>query len=327
MSVLKIQAHRQVFSTGGRLTKFKSHKAMLRKVAANHAKLEKDFSDKVTVFVAGVRAGSKIIPAMTHGVVVITEDQFVELLEQGEIEIQTREVEKNLDLESMIGDLRSLLSQPATTAAWTTLVGMLEKCDEDRLPEVVAYLSHQLADWGQDVRWKIRKNNALIKDFVPPQWTRSTPTTQLCVAPPLWLIEALRGQVSERHKLVRALNLEGLQLDGDLGLTLIQHEGWHDIRALVLGGTNTFSREFYTYLAQSDMMQTLEELWVCQYTPAETFAGENLNEDSFPMLRRVVVDAPYHDYPGEDARTEFLTTVKDETPWISSAVNVDPWPS
>ncbi len=325
MSVRKISAEGQVFAMAGRLTKFKSYNTILRKVAANNATMERSISEKVTVLVAGVRPGSKATQAMTRGALIITEAQFVELLEHGEVEIQTREVEKDLNLEKVIGELRSILSQPAISSAWTAIVEMLEKCDEDRLPEVVAYLSHQLTDWGRDVRWKIKKDHALFKDFAPAYWTTSNPTTQLCVAPPIWMLEALRGDMSERHKLARALNLEGLKLNGGLGKKLLEHEGWQDIRALVLGIQNRFSKGFYTYLAQSDIMQTIEELWVYQYTPSEIFMGVELNEDSFPMLKRVVCNVSYPHDKNKASREAFLTKMRDETPWISSEVKIEPW--
>lgn len=312
----------QHITYGGRLLRVKWDVALEAKVKAKGGELTGTISDKLTLFVAGTRAGSKQTKAITRGATAIDEAQFEELLEHGEIEIETRVgVERDLDLNQVLGEVRSLLAAPAQNASWSALLDILERCDEDHLTTLVNYIAPQINAWGARKKWSTSQENPLFGAFYPAYWVTGLPQAHMCVAPPLWMLEALREECSVRHQLARALNFEGMKLHSGLAKRILDHPEWRNIRALNLGIQNTYAPGFFITLMEHPLMQHVEELWM-DHDPVGLFGDQKVDDTIFPALKLLRCRFPQVRYT-TDSSPEALRKMREESGWIGEDVVIN----
>lgn len=318
---IKLKGQRITYA--GRLRSTNFNGAFQRELRDQGAEFTGTISDKLTLFVEGSRAGAKKIKAMTRGATVVSEAQFAQLVDEGELTIETRtDIDRDLDVDEVLGEVRSILARPAQNASWSALIELVDRCDEAQLPKLVHYMSPQLAEWGARKPWFTSPDNPLFKSFYPKYWVTGMLHAHLCVAPPLWMLEALRDEPSERHKLARALNLEGMQLNSGLAMRILDHSSWTGIRGLNLGIQNKFSKTFWRDLAAHPISQGIEELWMDVY-PVGLFDGERADTSIFPALKLLKCRFPQIRYR-TDSSPEALKYMREESGWIREDVLIKP---
>ncbi len=321
MAFKTIALEGQTVTYGGRLLHLEWGYKLEQQIKAAGGEPYHQISDKLTLFIDGHRAGSKKIKAMTRGAIILSEEQFLELLEQGSLEIETRPgVERDLDLNAVMGEVRSLLEAAAQNASWTALASLLDRCDEDHLPALVHYIEPHLETWGRRKRWHTSEKNPLFTYFYPKYWITGIPQAHMCVAPPGWLLEALREEPSARHKLARALNLEGMQLNSGLAKRILGHSCWNEILALNLGVQNKYAPGFFTWLIEQPIAQQLEELWV-DHDPVGLFGKREVDTSLFPNLKLLKCRAPMVRYR-PDTGPEAFERIREQSGWIGPDVRI-----
>jgi hypothetical protein len=319
MATKTIKLKGQRITYAGRLRSTSFTGAFQRELRDQGAEFTGTISDKLTLFVEGSRAGAKKIKAITRGATIVSEAQFAQLVEEGELTIETRTgIDRDLDVDEVLGEVRSLLAMPAQNASWSALIEIVDRCDEAQLAGLVHYMSPQIEAWGARKLWSTSPENPIFKAFYPKYWVTGMPHAHLCVAPPLWMLEALRDEPSERHKLARALNLEGMQLNGGLAMRILDHPCWTGIRGLNLGIQNTYSKSFWGDLAAHPMAQGIEELWMDVY-PVGIFDGERADTSIFPALKLLRCRFPQVRYR-TDSSPEALNYMREESGWIREDV-------
>ncbi len=83
--------------------------------------------------IVGKSAGSKYIKAKSLGVTILTEQEFLDYLNGGELPSQEVEV---LPAQQLLGEVRSVLQHEPSSKVWHQLVDLVDRCD----PENVAIL-------------------------------------------------------------------------------------------------------------------------------------------------------------------------------------------
>jgi hypothetical protein len=258
-----------------------------QKIAEGGGEVVKVISDKLTCFVAGGQAGAKAGRAAARGVPILTEAQLKTLLKAGKLTLKEEEATKQTFDES-VAELRGIFGAAPTSPGWTRCLEIVEACDPERLDDLISYVEPFIDGWDAlpMPRWEPPKEHALMAN-APIRWRRGNPDDELRVAPPAWLYELFQGRYSAKHAIVRALNMEGLMLNGGLGEAMIKSPHLRGIRFIGLGSKTTLPTSFYVALGTSALCEELVELWLSTGHDSLMEAWADERGPSFGALRRV----------------------------------------
>jgi hypothetical protein len=290
MPIRRVELEGAVITYGGRLNKILWGDA-IKQIRGGGGKISEQISAKLTCFVAGSGAGSKVTKARARGVPIINEAQLIELLTKGFVEWE--EVDPfatKATFDECIAELRAIFNATPSSEGWTRCLEIVEGCDPERIEDLLSYATPFVAAWdGAEMgKWEPPDKHPLLTN-IPKYWREGLPEDEVRAAPPCWLFEIIRGKHHPKHALARVLNLEGLKLNGSLGSNVLSNPHLHNLRVLNLGIQNTFSISFYKELRTSELMRTVCELWL--YTDKELLLSAWDEPDhSFDALVQVKVD-------------------------------------
>ena len=263
MATRRVELQGAVITYGGRLNKIQWADAM-RRIIAGGGQPSHTISAALTCFVAGTKAQSKITKARARGVPVITEAQLLSLLEDGFVSWEEEDpFETKQSFDTSVAELRAIFAAAPTSSAWTRCLTVIEGCDEARVEELVAYTQHFITRWddARMEKWRPPADHPLMAN-APKYWAKNLPKDELRVAPPLWVFELISGRHHAKHALARALNLEGMRLNGAHGAHILASPHLHQLRFVNLGTQNSYSLGFFRELRTSELMRPVRELWI-----------------------------------------------------------------
>jgi hypothetical protein len=139
-----------------------------------------------------------------------------------------------------------------------------------------------------------------ITHGAPPAWAKVCFADELRVAPPAWMFELAQGRYHPKHAIIRALILEGMNLNGKLGAAIFASPHMRAVRRVNLGA-KALPPSFYKALRTSEVMRSVEELWFydaphayqAAWTPAEhTFDALKLVQPGSMLLPDVQAALP-----------------------------------
>lgn len=278
-----------------------------RKIEEGGGEVTNVISARLTCLVAGLRAGSKAARAAARGVPIITEAQLAALLKHGALTLKEEDAPRQR-FDEAVAELRGIFGAAPTSEGWTRCVEILEACDPERLDDLVSYAEPFVDAWDTSVmpRWEAPKGHALLQNM-PTGWSRGNPDREVRVAPPAWLYELLQGRYSAKHAVIRALNLEGLKLNGALGESLLASPHLRGLRFVGLGSKARLPASFYRALVQSASVGGVRELWLDSRDPG---LDEAWRGDEAIKLDALLVVRSYRNFYPNLLEYSFLSSVE-----------------
>ncbi len=224
--------------------------------------------------------------AEQRGLPVLSEEQALELLERGELELE-EDAEPDTPLDALIGEARSILDGEHDAGTWHALVSLLDRCAPERQAGLTDYLSGPLERWVQGPH--DRFTTRALYDTYPPQWLRRSPHGELRVAPPGWVREAATGSSQAKHALARALVLTSLRHSNRELIEVFDGGSFEGITHLDLGssGSKRVSQGVLKALAQGPNTQGLRSM---RLTSFEDVHAGALRQDSALELEELAFE-------------------------------------
>lgn len=288
------------FAVGGRLAQGRV-RALERALEEAGGVLVGPSATVMEIFVAGQGAGQRAADAKLRGAAIISEAQARLLLAHGTIALEAAREGGEATLDASVAELRGIFGQAPSSEGWTRCLEIIEACDAQRVEDLVAYAAPFVASWDgkQMGKWAAPSLRHPLMADASSRWLKGLVEGELRVAPASWALAMMRGDYHAKHGLVRAINLEGLKINGAMGLALLQSPHLTGVRALALGSQNRLPLSFYKALRTSALMRTVRELWLCTlgHEWREGLAGE---DHSFEALERV------HAHQGHTGELEAL---------------------
>ncbi|MEM1348115.1 MAG: hypothetical protein AAGI01_06150 [Myxococcota bacterium] len=301
MKILTVSGN--TFTYGGRLYKIKWPDAR-DQIIAQGGEVSANITKHVDCFVEGAGAGSKTDRARMRGATIIDEVQFLELLEQGSLEVDdSGPIDQDFDLGAAVAELRGAFDGPPTSAAWTSVLDTIERCDAERMPMLLEYVGSFIKRWDDKKMssWEPDRS-APIMSFTPRHWELGLFEDELRVAPPMWVVDMANKRYHAKHVVPRALNLYNMRLNGTLGSNVLGNPHLGPLTHLDLGWSNRYSGGFYDTLRTSEVMRRVRVLVI----PGSVFTlghKEGLRgEHTFESLERVT----FVDYDAGWRRDQWL---------------------
>ncbi len=263
MTKHRLELKGALIAYGGRLNKVDWGYAE-RRIRERGGQTSDAISARLTCFVAGTQAQSKITRARARGVPIITEAQLATLLEDGVLEWEEAPAfEATTTFDESVAELRAIFNAAPTSSAWTRCLEIVEGCDPERLEDLITYAQSFITAWDRAEmgKWSPPDKHPLLTN-APKYWASGLPADELRVAPPLWLFDIAQGRAHPKHALARALNLEGVKLNGTLGENVLNNKHLRHLRWLNLGVQNPLPAKFFRAMRTSELMRTVRELWL-----------------------------------------------------------------
>jgi len=245
------------FAFGGRFYKIDDWTDVREQVEAQGGAFSQNITKRVTCFVEGTGAGSKTDRARMRGATIIDEDQFIELVEEGSLEVDdSGPIDQDFDLGAAVSELRGAFDGPPSSEAWTRVLDTVERCDEERMPMLLEYIGSFIDRWNDKEMTKWEPDlSAPIMSFTPRDWTVRLFADELRVAPPMWVVDMANKRYHAKHVVPRALNLHNMRLNGTLGSNILDNPHLGPLTHLDLGWSNRYSVGFYDKMRLSEAMR------------------------------------------------------------------------
>ncbi len=279
-----------------------SHNEIMERFNQKGAHITSTISAQLDGFVAGISCKAQRNRARSRGVPILNEAEMLELLKHGEVTISQKDtIESTFNMSEAISELRGLFDGPPSSETWTRCLEIVEECDPEQHAELVHYMEHFIQNWdmSEGIRWTPvnhpPKHDTLLVGVNTMEWSYSNPTSELRTAPPMWIVEMLRGEYHIKHTLVRCVHLTEFKINGGQLTTLIANPYLTHMHTLVTGEKNNLSKSFLKALSTTTTLPELHTLYlnmkpsrVTQYmldtwkslTP-ETFTLNNLTHIYF----------------------------------------------
>lgn len=222
----------------------------------------------VTCLVAGTRCDSHRNKARSRDIPIIDEAQLMALIEHGELEIAPEEfIATEFDISQAIAELRSIFDGPPSSATWTRCVEIIEQCDAIHEAELIAYMTPFLDRWDALTMkpWQPPKKHAMMSGISETFWPTALLAPELRVAPPIWILEMLRGEYSPKHSLARLVSTHYARTNSGRLIKLLNNPHLTHMHTLVLGHQNTYGKAFFKTLRTHPNSRSIHTLYIDIY--------------------------------------------------------------
>jgi hypothetical protein len=275
--------------------------AILERMRAGGATDVYGLPQKPTLMVSGNLHSDKALKARGRGIPIIDVAQLEVLLTDGVLELEG-EAAPVVALDESVAELRAVFDGEPTPERWARCLEIFEACDEERVEDLLAYAQPLISRWDKVKMgaWAVTSQHPITAG-APPAWAKVRFADELRVAPPAWIFELAQGRYHPKHAIIRALILEGMNLNGKLGAAIFASPHMRAVRRVNLGAKE-LPPSFYKALRTSEVMRTVEELWVYDvrevyqeaWTPADhTFdALKRLRLGSGDLSRAAQLELP-----------------------------------
>jgi hypothetical protein len=222
----------------------------------------------VTCLVAGKRCDSYKNKARSRDIPIINEAQLMMLIERGELELTPEEfIATEFDISQAIAELRSIFDGPPSSKTWTRCVEIIEQCDASHEAELIAYMTPFLHRWDalKMKPWQPPKKHAMMSGISTTFWPSALLAPELRVAPPIWILEMLRGEYSPKHSLARLINIHYAHANSGRLVALLKNPHLTRMHTLVLGKQNTCGKGFFQTLRTHPNSRSIHTLYIDIY--------------------------------------------------------------
>ncbi len=224
-------------------------------------KISKTVCQKTDFLVCGTAASRKLEKARSLGIPVIEEADLESFLAGEPVDVDEEfVVSGHASVRDLIGDARAALDGEHDSDTWSTLVDLLDSCSLEQLPALVDFIEPQIARWtvAQHAKWRPGDAHKSCLD-APREWFEGTPRGELRAAPFRWLVEMNTGNFSPKHRLVHAIHLAGMKMNGTQICTILSNPELTNLRLLDVEDC-TLSKTFFKKLRTLPSTTTLENL-------------------------------------------------------------------
>lgn len=200
---------------------------------------------------------------------IIDEQQLLQLLEDGELEIDfvpASERKGEVQIDRLLGEVRSTLSQQPGFDTWAQLVTWMDACTPEHAPMLMEYIRPHLQSWH-------------VRDQA------------LCLAPPHWAAAMMQGGDSAFYELIKWLDLSRLQITCTVVGKLLKHQRLKRLRRLDLPGHVVLNKTLGKMLVRGELLQDLEVLGLGLIKPGVSPVFDV--PGAFPKLHTICVPKTY----------------------------------
>lgn len=221
-------------------------------------------SDNPDFVIVGKESSAPLrIQALARGIPLCHVEQAEALAQLGTITLAPAPVVEAQPFDESIAELRGLFDGLPSDAKWEACLNALEGSDEHapQHAHLLAYIARGLERWDTlpMTAWQPDRKSPWVKKL-PRQWHEGNPEGELRVAPPAWIFELLRGEAHEKHRIVRAINLDFLKVNTTLLCRLLASEHLPHLTHLNTGAKNTYTAKLFIHLKKSPLRHTLTHL-------------------------------------------------------------------
>lgn len=244
-------------------------------------------SSGVTAFLVGERAADKKVDkARALGLTIIEGDFVYELLDKGELELDSMITVRSLD--ELIAEARALFDGAPDHETWKQLAALVDECEPAQVEDFITYLRPQLDKWPRSVGGPIKHRT---HDFRTGIFSHAA--GELRFFPDAWLAGLANGQRHPKHSLCTSLTFTFVALNNSMGIKVLENPDIQQIRTLDIGtpmSVNIKKKTFYKALAKCPNVANVETL--CLTESPEGALDPLLDATSMPALRAIFLD-PY----------------------------------
>jgi hypothetical protein len=266
-------------------------------------KISKSVGKKTDFLVCGTAASRKLEKARSLGIPVIEEADLESFLAGDSVDVDEEiVVSGDASVRDLIGEARAALDGTHGSDAWSTLVDLVDACAPEQLPALVDFIEPQIARWEVSPHAQWRPGDA-HKSCVgaPREWFDGAPRGELRVAPFRWLVEMNTGNFSPKHRLVHAVHLTGMKMNGTQICKLLGNPELTNLRVLDVDDS-TLSKTFFKKLRALPSTAGLERLRLSRIDPKHASGADGDHHlDAFTHL---CIHVGYH--TDESATAELL---------------------
>lgn len=209
---MKVFVKGTMFTTMGDFAHFKSRKVLHDALCAADGLVSKSLSLKTQAFILGGSSsggedGIRRDVRRLRRIPVLTEDQAIELLEHGEVEVEGFESSRAFD--EVVVEARALFDGVLTSDRWLALMALVDESASAQLPEVIRYIEDQLV-----------------------ARTQSTEEYMSWVVPINWLRQVSEGHTSARYSLARTIRFYSGLLSSTEASALLKSDQFKGLSSL-----------------------------------------------------------------------------------------------
>jgi hypothetical protein len=231
-----------------------------------------DPSPGMTLYFVGDNGSprGKVDHARVYGAALVSGDDILTLLEEGEVEVNKEEDRKTFD--EIVGPVRALLAEPLTRKTWLSLTEHVDECKAEEMDKLLAYMQPQL-----DARTAQYEQNPRVYDFE---------SGELRPFPPAWLAEIMNGEVHEKYNLCQTVTYSEFYVGSKIATRVFDHhEAFAHITRFDTGDvmdSNMKTRPFYKKMCTATNVERVHTLVL--ESDKKDALGELLKATSLPHV-------------------------------------------
>lgn len=212
--------------------------------------------------------------AVSLGVIVLSPQQLLNMLNGQDVHAPQT---STTSLDELFGFVRAMLQEAHVDEdLWYGLLKKLDRCDEDRLAALTAYIDDHTGRWnealmhghvGHVIFPKELKKDHLAHKLTEHRDEGGVPG-ELRVAPLRWFAEMAKGHSSPKYRIIRAIDLKTTTLAASAQLKMITLPELSQVHTLVMNARRAPTKGLIKALWAGDSLSDLKRLHVIKLKPA-----------------------------------------------------------
>ena len=197
--------------------------------------------------------------------------------------------------DALLGEVRACFDGMPSSEKWTRLIEIVDACREEDLERLLVNIESRLDAWlvlPELPTWEPPEKSHPFMWFVHEDWSLGVFEGALLTAPPHWIFEMCRGVYSPKHRLVRSLALEQMNINWGVMKKIMANPHLNNLTSFNIGGNPVVgTKAFYNKFRTWPGMKKVEHLRLYAITPSfsDWVKGLDGKDHSFASLESVEV--------------------------------------